>query len=261
MRFIHSLLVLCSVAAVVVQGKADGVTAGTIFGGQDSSYKGVKGAEVFRYPQNHVTAVSSILVHYAKKGGFRPKKSGIRATSQEYGRFFGGVLSFKGFNHIYRDEKALELKGGSEQFREAVTENYRSGPSKGNFAALVFDDQIPDNLDEQSQKYLLTLLAVRGEEDYREPVTLDLSSILAKLEKTGSGVEPTAQSTALRQLTLQVDQGFLREYAERLAHEIDIVSIDEALEYFTSSYPEFAPETYEAAPCRQHLYPLDQFNF
>ncbi|KAG0238431.1 hypothetical protein BGX31_003268, partial [Mortierella sp. GBA43] len=249
-------------AAVAVQARPEAVTSGTIFSGEDSSYKGAKGAEVFRYPENHVTAAGSILVHLAKKGGFNPKKSGLKATSQEYGRFFGNVLKFQGFNTVYRGQEDLELKGGSEQFKEAVTEKYKEGPAKSpKFAALTFDDEIPLYLDEQTQKYLLTLVAVRGEDDYRKPVTLDVSSIPTVLQRSGVDVEPAEQNTVLRQLTLQIDQGYLREHADRLAHEVDIVDIQEALEYFTSTYPDFAPETYEAAPCRQHLYPLDQFNF
>ncbi|KAF9079949.1 hypothetical protein BGX23_002917, partial [Mortierella sp. AD031] len=65
MLFIKSLLLVCSAAAVMVQGSPNAIVSGAIFVGDDTTNPDATPVEIFKHPENHATAAASILVYSA----------------------------------------------------------------------------------------------------------------------------------------------------------------------------------------------------
>jgi hypothetical protein len=259
MHLVRSLLVLCSVATLVVQARIDAVSAGTIFSGVDNSDPWDTESAVFKFSRNHVKGVASILYHAAKDADFRPKEQGLEASSKAYGQFVGKVIGFPGFT-THKTEEKLDLSGDINQFKQQIADKYRSSSGKAGVVAYVYGNQVPDTLEEDSQQRLLTLIALRGEDD--DSVTFDLSSIPVKLSKRHNKVHLDKQTTVLRQLTFRVDGEYLEEHAAKLADDIEIITVDDFLEELATSQQDdddlMAWLNGSNKPIRQSLYPLSQ---
>lgn len=244
----------------MVQARIDSVSAGTIFSGVDNSDPWDTESAVFKLPKNHAKAVASILHHAAKDADFRPKDQGLEASSKAYGQFVSKVIGFHGFK-THKSEERLDLSGDIEQFKQQIADKYRSSSGKAGIVAYVYGNQIPDTLEEQSQQWLLTLIALRGEED--NSVTFDLSSIPVKLSKRRDDVRLDKQTTVLRQLTFRVDGEYLEDHARKLADDIKIITVDDFLEELSTPYQGDDDDLMawlkgSNKPIRQSLYPLSQ---
>lgn len=102
----------------------------------------------------------------------------------------------------------------------------------------MYENQLSDSLKEESnQRWLLTLVVLRGEGD--DDVILDLSSIPVKLSEDEDGKAVLdEQTTRLKQMTLRTRKEYLIEHTNQLGEAIDIIGVDTFLDEFATTYPQ-----------------------
>ncbi|KAF9088259.1 hypothetical protein BGX27_002729, partial [Mortierella sp. AM989] len=107
------------------------LVSGAIFIGDDNSDPHAQPVDVFKNPTNHITALSSILAHFAKKTSFYPHRHQRQQQKPQeespiipaYDAFIKDAISFSSFNETnFKETKALPIDGSLFQFEQAIRE-------------------------------------------------------------------------------------------------------------------------------------------
>lgn len=232
MRFAHSLLLLCSVVAVVVKG--DLATSKTIFTGVDNSDPSAQGADVFRDPRNHAKAAASIIGYSADQANFKPKEHGIQETPQAFDDFQAKASKFPGFLMQANSVRQLNLTGELNNFRDEVIKNYLPEAGKPDVAAAAFAEQIPGSSDGGSLgTRVLVLISIHGTED--NTISVAISSIRVNLSAKGDAIVIDEQYTELRQTIFGLNRGLLTSNADALAGKINTIDINTLLDRLSTN--------------------------
>ncbi|KAI1306708.1 hypothetical protein EDD11_004684 [Mortierella claussenii] len=238
MLFIKSILLLCTATFVLARHDQENLISVARLTGKDTTTRGKRGAEIFRNPRNHASAVASILLYTADRNDYRPREKGIITDSTVYEKFMDETLSFPGYRVGTERIDNLHFNGDRKQFHEQIRQHYRSDVNKADQVARAFEKMIPRELDEdnedQSNKYLLTQLIIHNH--MGRPIQVEMSELSLTLSRDRDGRAKIDKQTALMYVNhFTVKTDYLVNHADSLAKDIPTVMVKKALEELSTN--------------------------
>ncbi|KAF8930869.1 hypothetical protein BGZ58_007982 [Dissophora ornata] len=254
MRFGPGVLLIT--AAANAQAEFDALESGALFLGTDTSDPKASGPAVFREPNNHPSAVASIVWFSANKAQFCPAEAEVVTDPLAYDNFVVALYRFPGFEVSKIRKIPVRLSGDLGRFVDEIKEQLDESDNKESSEdmreiAVRLKDLIPPFVEDRSWKrWALTAVVIRrgdsGEHEEgsnsdrgrrRKPrITLETVKLVLRLsreEYSGkTGVE--SQSTVLSRTTYNIDSRFLVKHAERLTRNIDTISVGQFMEVMST---------------------------
>ncbi|KAF9910756.1 hypothetical protein BX616_010785 [Lobosporangium transversale] len=217
--------------------------SGAIFIGDDNSDSHAQPVDVFKNPTNHITALSSILAHFAKKTGFSPRRHQQHQSSliiPAYDEFIKDAIAYSAFQETnFKETKALPLDGSLFQFEQAIREFLQSGEgwTDAPLIARSLRDLVPGYIPDPAVKngqWILSLLILRNNTDkvyiQHAQVTLDIFE-----DNQGHGVVYIPKQSAKFEIgELELLAPFLIQNAQKLSEELPIINVQGATELLNS---------------------------
>ncbi|KAI1296367.1 hypothetical protein EDD11_007413 [Mortierella claussenii] len=237
MLLIKSLLLLGTATLALASYDANkAIVSGARFVGVDTTAKGADAVEIFRNPENHASAVGSVLVYAAKSVDYNPRdeRGNIDEKNTEtFGPFERKVSTFPGFATKSQNQVSLSLSGDNKQFQDVINEYYETDAS-GNKPGEAFAALLPKKLDNVKQ-WLLTLLTIRKPKD-SDSVEFELASMELTLSSKNDGkVVIDKQQAKLTQSAFVAIQPVFIHNAERFANFVAVHSVSDVLDRLSSN--------------------------
>jgi hypothetical protein len=205
-----------------------------IFTGVDHFDPDSNGLDILFDPDNHVTATASILDYFAKQQKFQPKADGVYKNDKQYLDFLDSVKNFRSFAPRKDNNVLLELTGGLDQLKEAITAGYVPLSGRSDAVASAFVEQIPSSSDPSLSGYWdLILMTIHGAEDNKITFELSELQVLISVNDAGSVSIPPQESLIYRDVFV-VDPDYLPEDALPFLNDLSVVNATTFVDLFTS---------------------------
>ncbi|GJJ79147.1 hypothetical protein EMPS_11506 [Entomortierella parvispora] len=182
MLFAKTLIALISATAVLAQSPANAVASGAFFVGEDTTESSVTARSMFEKPENHITAVSSVLAFAAKSVNFQPASKPAKSLVTTLDAFVERVSTFPGFITSNWVDTSIKLNGSFTQLEKMI----READDHITHLPLIarnIRDLVPGYIQDKSlKKWILSLVVLDNPEDSGNPkfklvrVVLDLST-------------------------------------------------------------------------------------
>ncbi|KAG0236510.1 hypothetical protein BGW42_003416 [Actinomortierella wolfii] len=229
MLLVKSLAVFCS-AGVVLAQSTKAVSSGAIFSRETTHT--TDPIQVFKDPENHLTALASIVVFAAETTSFKPAILPPKSLDTSLDDFINKVATFPGFILSEHEQGSIRLDSSLIQLEKAVRELVpHHGALVGRGIRDLFPGYIPDpTLNEW------TLLLIGGERlAENDDIKLHLFALELKAEIDKSyTTQIPKQVAAFSRSTLHVRSSFLIANAQKLAEMIPIYSVHDAIDFLAS---------------------------
>ncbi|KAF9929229.1 hypothetical protein BGZ75_004555 [Mortierella antarctica] len=238
MLFTKSLLLIGAATVVMARERFDAIASGALFTGKDNADMEVNKLDTFRDPQNHASAVASILWNGATLAKFIPAADGLATDPYAYQDFLREISHFKGFKKAGEQRRKLELNGRLEQLEEEIDRKYRSFNDDEDInVARHFRQLIPNNLrkeDIYGDRWLLSQIVIR-QSPHSNAVSFEVGRIALEIRRERNGraiIEP--QTATLVKTDFRVDEKYLMENAQTLAEWVPVANVRTVLNLLTS---------------------------
>ncbi|KAI8351866.1 hypothetical protein B0O80DRAFT_454908 [Mortierella sp. GBAus27b] len=145
------LLLLVSATVAFASADYDALVSGALFNGFDTTQPGHQALDTFTDPQNHPSAVASILLNLARKSEFTPKRSkgGVIRNGETYALFSRRTSAFPAFIQRFQRYVELDLKnGGINELIEQIEEHYEAQMAGTLQIAEAFKKLVPEYIDD-----------------------------------------------------------------------------------------------------------------
>lgn len=214
------------------------VVSGAFLIGGNPSDPNASILDLFKDSNNHVDAVSSILIHAASKSSFNPSLQGTE-DSESYNRFISRITRFPGLIVTYRHQEPLKLDGSNDQFFKVVSATYQADVPERVQEAFGQLLNVAGSVSTSSTKVVLTHLSVRPAA-YSQDVSIFVAAV--ELSVTHGGVHNdrvriVPQRTRLVTLELSSNATTLVDNADRLAATINKNTAADLISYFSTKVP------------------------
>ncbi|KAF9097004.1 hypothetical protein BGX23_010047 [Mortierella sp. AD031] len=260
MLLIKSLLLVCSAAAVMVQGSPNAIISGAIFVGDDTTNPDASPVDIFKRPENHAAAAASILVYSATAANYRPSEQSPPSLLSGFDAFVKKASSFPGFTPRDQSNTNVFLNQSLIGLEKAVREQLGHSPD-GPIIARSLRDLFPGVVEDSSLKEWILSLIVVGKPENSDTVSLNFVRLALKIgsDKTHTTYIPE-QHAPLATFELLVNPSVLNINAEKFAEVIPIVKVPSFIAYFASpKVIEGEPEEgllLSSSSCRQEPRPF-----
>ncbi|KAG0256562.1 hypothetical protein DFQ27_005667 [Actinomortierella ambigua] len=246
-----SLLLLCSTVVVMARQSTRGVVSNAIFVGEDTSDPKASPVEVFKNPENHATAASSVVLFAAEMTGFTPGVRPAKSLEKPFHKFWEKVSVFPGFDLEKNEQQTLELSGSWTQMEEAIE---KAVSANGAIVASSILQLAPYYilLDKSLDKWILSLVVF---EQPKESHAVKVQLVHMFLETTtGDNHYPVItpnQKAKIESSLFKVNSSLLTSNAETFAQKVHISLVDDTINILAS--PEFPDSDIFIPACRGML--------
>ncbi|KAG0242796.1 hypothetical protein BGW41_003472 [Actinomortierella wolfii] len=187
--------------------------------------------KVFENPENHLTALASIVVYSAGLENFKPASQPPKSLADGLHGFISKVSTFPGLFMVHHTQRDIKIDGSLIHLEKVVRESItHHGTLIGRSIRDLFPGYVPDpTLNEW------TLSLIGGEKTTNAEVMFHIVTLKLKVEIDKSyTTRIPVQSTSINVSTFRVLSSFLTSNAEKLADMIPIVSVRDAIDFFAS---------------------------
>ncbi|KAG0231977.1 hypothetical protein BGW41_001995 [Actinomortierella wolfii] len=228
MLLVKSLALLCS-AAVVLAQSTKAVSSGATFSCEIPHTKDP--IQIFKNPENHLTALASILVYSAEVTSFKPASQPPETLATSLHDFIATASTNPSLFMTQYKKGNISLDGSLTQLEKAVNNGASVGFPAGRAIRDIFPGYIPDpTLDEWTLLLIGGQKVARTNYIYLYLITLGLKVEIDENHRT----HIPKQAAVLSVITLYVNTSSMIANAERYAQMIPIVEVRDTVDFFTS---------------------------
>ncbi|KAG0264446.1 hypothetical protein BG011_006805 [Mortierella polycephala] len=265
MLFSKSLLLLSAVTVVLAKDRFDAIVSGVIQIGSDTTHGSASRLETFKNPENHVSAVASIILHFATKNKFLPSVDGVISDQTIYTNFMREIAVYPVFDLSKTESYKLELDGDPDQFVNQISSKYSLDDAKDNNAvARNFRKLIPERIQNTAWRDWLLSQVVINQNPSSLTVTVEIARVAVKLSHRNEGdAYMAAQTAVLTKSVFVVNSPLLSNNARRLVNSVPVTSARVVKGLLTTKFPSKSAAEFwedEEPSCQQErlLYPSIQ---
>jgi len=225
------------VTALLVKAEPYFVSSRAIFTGVDHSDPHATPVGVFHDPNNHATAVASILQKYANDANFKPKEHGYLETYDQHYTFINRTQHDDIFESQPLDDPSplISLDDSLERFKHLVNVTYVPVSGTAQDAANAYAELIPKYVHPTmwSKTVVLVLIVIHCGDN--NEITVGLSNIDMNLDvRAGGKIFIAGQRTSTEQQIFKVSSMKLTARAAFYANVYPIVNMNTLVSDFTT---------------------------
>ncbi|KAG0260873.1 hypothetical protein DFQ27_003286 [Actinomortierella ambigua] len=224
--------------AVVVMARqtTKAAASGAIFVGEDTTVPDASSIDIFKNPENHAAAVSSILVYSAEREAFIPSVFPAESLAASHPNFIKRASTFPGFFPTHSEQQSTHFNGSLIQFEKIVRDSaYKHGVLIGRGMRDMVPGYIPILIPGKTLDPWILNLIVIDKPVNSDEIELQLLYVALeiKTDEHFNAIIPE-QRISIHRSIFSVKQSYLTEYAERLSEMIGITKVRDTIEFFAS---------------------------
>ncbi|KAG0232452.1 hypothetical protein BGW42_008170 [Actinomortierella wolfii] len=216
----------------------DAVLSRGIFVGTDTTSKGASKLDIFKRPENHATAVASVIRHASETMSFLPYQSKPAELCERFDAWKDKLMKFPGFEMLRKPKPVdVDMEGGEQKLAKALKRGLGKLQVVGaDKIAMEFINLIPEKNEDRSLKDFLLSVIVIDKPMGSQDVAVRLVELHMELETSlvNKKVSIPDQTIRLKLLEMEARTSFLVDNAERLAEYLPRSDVAEFMWMLTS---------------------------
>ncbi|KAG0234866.1 hypothetical protein BGW42_006143 [Actinomortierella wolfii] len=202
--------------------------------GVDTTESGASLVDIFAKRRNHVTATSSLLLHFGAKSGYIPSHLTPDKGIDSYYKFRHNFMKHESFSKSHLDHLRVRVSGDLDQLQNAIIKSYPY--ADGQLVALNLRASIPTTsyILHGEQMVLFSLVEVLKPRT-SPSVVVRLIEMPLLLETSNGRVRVQNQSANLIVQSFEMSDSWLSKNAELLAEQVGKATpVKKLVELFTT---------------------------